>query len=141
MMVVVIFRNVKRCQVNIMDMGETFVGIFWIDYQETGRVQIFADKISLKDAETYGNHKVHAQGHYQLWGKIQQKNRKWIGRHYESVPRGRTVWKDGVFYIYANRIAKDKRIQEKIKTTFGLMGRGCRIKFCFTDEHYEIHNF
>ena len=135
----VILRNVKRCQGNILDRTETFVGIFWIDCCKTGRVQIFADKISLKDAETYGNHKVHAQGHYQLWASVQRKNRQWIGREYESVPRGRTVWKDGVFYIYANRIAKNKRIQKKIRIEFGLKGR--KTIFDFDDEHYEIHNF
>jgi len=115
------------------------VGIFWIDCQKVNIVQIFADKILLKDAETYCNHRVHPRGHFQLWGKIQKRNRRWIGREYESVPRGRVVWKDGVYYVYANKIAKDKRIQEKILEEFGL--EGCRTKFNFTDAHYKIHNY
>ncbi|HCE46842.1 MAG TPA: hypothetical protein DET40_25120 [Lentisphaeria bacterium] len=115
------------------------VGIFWIDCKETGKIRIFADCVLLKDSELYCNHRVHSLGHFQLWASVQKRNLKWIGVEYESIPRGRVVWSEGVFFVYANRIAEGKRIQKKILETFGIKTQ--KTKFNFSDEHYEIHKF
>lgn len=118
-----------------MDRTNASVGIFWIDSQKGNRVRIFADKVSLEDAETYGNHRVHPLGHYHLWSKIQKKNPGWNGMLYEDIPRGRVVWSDGIFFIYVNKIAKSKRIQSAILKEFGITEN---FRLNLRDEHYRL---
>ena len=120
-----------------MNRTKSSVGIFWIEcsYGKTGRVKIFADKIKLENAELYGNHRVHPLGHFQLWSGMQDKNPRFKNKHYEDIPRGRVVWLNGIFYIYANEIAKDGRIQKAILREFAIKGN---FRFDYTDAHYRL---
>lgn len=110
------------------------VGIFWIDDSGT----MFAEGVSLNNAEDYGNFKIFGGNHYELWSKAVRANPKWHDREYEEVPRGRVVYKRDIkkpeFIVYMpKRIAKFKG---KVIGRFNLPPR--YVSFDTSDEHYEI---
>ena len=110
------------------------VGIFWIDDSGT----MFAEGVSLRDAEDYGGFKVYGGDHYNSWAKAVRAVPKWQGMEYEEVPRGRVVYKKDPkkpeFIVYLpKRIAKHKG---KVVDRFNLPAG--HVRFDMSDEHYRM---
>lgn len=110
------------------------VGIFWIDDDGT----MFADSVTLKDAEQAGDFADYGGSHYAIWDKAVRLNPKWKGLEYEQVPRGRVVCKMDskmpMFTVYmAKRLSKFKK---KVIARFNLPAKG--ICWDYSDEHYQM---
>ena len=110
------------------------LGIFWIDDSGT----MFAESISLRDAEDYGEFKIFGGNHYDLWSRAVRENPQWQGLEYEDVPRGRVVYKKDpkkpMFVVYLpTRIVKYKN---KIIDRFNLPSG--HVRFDTSDEHYRM---
>lgn len=111
------------------------VGIFWIDDSDG---TMFAESVSLKDAEVAGEFADYGGSHYAMWIKAVRVNPKWKGLEYEEVPRGRVVCRmepeAQVFTVFmAKRLSKFKK---KVIARFNLPAKG--VRFDFTDEHYQM---
>ena len=114
-----------------------YVGVFWVDL-DTGKV--YADKSALRDAEDYGDFKIHSAIHYETWRKVRKMNPAWAGMEYEDVPRGRVVYlKDPhnpKFIVFVAKQCKKKNIMDAIVNEFELPSG--TYEFDFTDKHYVI---
>jgi hypothetical protein len=110
------------------------LGIFWIDDSGT----MFAESVSLRDAEDYGEFKIFDKSHYDSWSAAVRANPKWRDKEYDEVPRGRVVYKKDpkkpMFVVYLPmRIVKYKN---KIIGQFNLPSGHTR--FDTSDEHYRM---
>jgi len=110
------------------------VGIFWIDSDGT----MFAESVSLDDAEVAGDFRDYGSSHYVMWDKAIRANPKWKGKEYEQIPRGRVVCRmdpeKPVFTVFmAKRLCKFKK---KVIARFNLPAKG--VRFDFSDEHYQM---
>ena len=110
------------------------VGIFWIDDDGT----MFADSVTLKDAEASGEFADYGGSHYAIWGKAVRLNPKWQGLEYEQIPRGRVVCRMDqgklIFTVFtAKRLSKFKK---KLIAQFNLPGKG--VRWDYSDEHYQM---
>lgn len=110
------------------------LGIFWIDDSGT----MYAESVSLRDSEDYGDFRVFGGDHYSLWDKAVRANPKWRNMEYEEVPRGRVIYKKDPkkpeFVVYLpRRIAKHKG---KVLDRFNLPAG--HVRFDMTDEHYQM---
>lgn len=108
------------------------LGIFWIDSAGT----MYAEGVSLRDAEDYGDFKNFAGAHYDIWDKVVRAVPKWQGKEYEDIPRGRVVYskdpKKPVFVVYLPK--QILKFKDKIISRFNLpVGH---TKFDTTDLHY-----
>ena len=109
------------------------VGIFWIDDDGT----MFADSVSLDNAEVAGDFRDYGSSHYVIWDKAIRANPKWKGKEYEEVPRGRVVCridlKKPVFTVYmAKRLSRfKKKVIRRLNLPAG------QIHWDFSDEHYQ----
>ena len=110
------------------------LGIFWIDDSGT----MFAESVSLRDAEDYGEFRIFEGSHVDSWDKAVRANPKWRGKEYEEVPRGRVVYrrdpKKPEFIVYLpKRIGKYKN---KVVARFNLPSG--HVRFDTSDEHYRM---
>ena len=110
------------------------VGIFWIDDSGT----MFADSVSLPDAEDSGAFKDYGNSHYVMWAKAVRTNPKWSGKEYEQIPRGRVVYKKDPkkpeFIVYMAKVSA--KFKNKVIRRFHLpVGY---VRFDFTDIHYQM---
>jgi len=110
------------------------LGIFWLD--DSG--EMFAESVSLRDAEDYGDFKIFGGNHYDLWSKAVRANPKWRDLEYEDIPRGRVVYKKDpkkpMFIVYLpKRIGKYKN---NIIGRFNLPSG--HVRFDMSDEHYRM---
>ena len=110
------------------------LGIFWIDDSGT----MYAESVSLRDAEDYGDFRIFGGSHFESWAKAVCANPKWRDLEYEAVPRGRVVYrrhpKKPKFIVYMpKKIGKYRR---KVIRRFNLPSR--YVLFDFSDEHYRI---
>ena len=108
------------------------VGIFWIDNTEA----MFAESISLRDAEDYGDFKTFDGPHIDSWGKAVRAVPKWRGLEYEDIPRGRVVYRQdsASFVVYMPKAIV--RFKGKVMNRFNLpVGH---VRFDFGDEHYQM---
>jgi hypothetical protein len=110
------------------------VGIFWIDAAGT----MFAESVSIKDAEGYDEFKIFGGSHYDLWRKAVHANPQWKELEYEEIPRGRVVWhntpKDPEFVVYLPK--ELVRYQGQVTSKFNLPSG--HVRFDTTDEHYRM---
>ena len=110
------------------------VGIFWLDDSGT----MFAESVSLRDADDYGDCRIFAGSHYDLWKKAVSAVPKWIGKEYEEVPRGRVVYKRDPkkpeFVVYMPK--KAVKYKSKVIGRFNLPSGYVRIDT--SDEHYRM---
>ena len=110
------------------------LGIFWIDDAGT----MFAESISLRDAEDYGEFKIFVGSHYDIWPKAVRANPKWRDKEYEEVPRGRVVYKKdpkkpGFIVYLPKRLVKYKnKVMRRFKLPPGY------VRFDTSDEHYRV---
>ena len=84
---------------------EPQLGIFWL---VDGKPLI--DSASLSDAEPYGDHLTHPQGHAAVWEQYQRVGTVPADMEYEEAPRGRVMYstKTRRFRFLADRcILKD----------------------------------
>jgi len=110
------------------------VGIFWIDF--AGRM--FAEGVSIRDAEVYDEFKIFGGNHYDLWDKAVRANPAWKGHEYEEIPRGRVVWhnipKGPEFVVYLPK--EILKYRGKVISQFNLPTG--HVRFDTTDEHYRL---
>jgi len=110
------------------------VGIFWIDSDGT----MFADSVSLTDAEDSGGFKDYGSSHYVMWAKAVRANPKWKGLEYEQIPRGRVVYKKDPkkpeFIVYMDK--GSSKFKAKVIRRFNLPAGS--VRFDFSDEHYQM---
>lgn len=110
------------------------VGLFWMGLDGT----VYPESTSLRDAEDYGDFKIHDGSHYDAWDSAVMQHPEWRGHEYEEIPRGRVVYrkapKNPEFIVY---MPKELRKHEgKIVTEFMLPSGHTR--FDFSDEHYRF---
>jgi len=110
------------------------VGIFWIDNSGA----MFAESVSLRDAEDYGEFKIFEGSHFDLWDKAVRTNPRWKHLEYDEVPRGRVTYrkdpKKPEFVVYMpKQIGKYKG---KVLARFNLPTG--YVRFDFKDEHYQM---
>jgi len=110
------------------------VGIFWID--DSGKM--YAESISLRDAEDYGEFKIFEGSHFESWSKATRANPQWREKEYDEIPRGRVVFrkdpKKPEFIVYLpKRIVKYK---SKVIGWFKLPSGHLRLNT--SDEHYQM---
>jgi hypothetical protein len=122
------------------------IGIFWGIPNPDHSWRILIDKISLADAEPYGDFLTHPRGHYDVWGKWQKLNATALAKRaipeavafheYEDFPRGRIVYhvKTRQFVIYADRRLQRPDILADIVSLFSLSPGGFIVRF---DAHYR----
>jgi len=129
------FRDINLAERKVAVMPH--VGIFWVDL-DTGKV--YSETTSMRDAEGYGDFKIHERSHYEAWRQIVMQNPKWKGMEYEDVPRGRVVYrkdpKKPEFIVYMPRQLNGGKVKGAIRSEFGLPSSHTR--FDLTDEHYEL---
>jgi len=110
------------------------LGIFWIDDSGT----MFAESVSLRDAEDYGDFKIFGGDHFNLWDKAVRAVPQWEGMEYEEVPRGRVVYKKDPkkpeFVVYLPK--RILRYKNKVVGRFNLPTG--HIRFDTSDEHYRM---
>jgi hypothetical protein len=111
------------------------VGIFWIDDTDG---TMFAESVTLEDAEDSGDFKDFGSSHYAMWDRAVRANPKWKGLEYEQIPRGRVIYrndhKEPEFIVYmAKRLSKFKR---NLISRFNLPAG--HVRFDFSDEHYQM---
>lgn len=110
------------------------VGIFWID----DRGNMFAESVSLRDAEDYGEFKIFEGSHFESWDKAVRANPSWRGLEYEEIPRGRVVYhkdpKKNEFIVYMPR--KSSKHKGKVVARFSLPAG--HVRFDFSDDHYQM---
>ena len=110
------------------------VGIFWIDLKGT----MFAESVSIRDAEDFGDFKIFGGDHYNLWHKAVRENPQWDGFEYEEIPRGRVIWhnipKKPEFVVYLPK--EILRYKGKVTAQFNLPAG--HVRFDTTDEHYRM---
>lgn len=120
------------------------VGIFWIDGKEVYGVgddlkncDVQTMNVKGKPVEIYS----YGDDHYSVWKKVVRINKKWRGKEYEDVPRGRIAGlkdKNGLkFIVYAS--PECKKAEREILSYFGLTRS--RVEFDYTDAHYQIPNW
>jgi hypothetical protein len=110
------------------------VGIFWIDSKGV----MYAESVSLRDAEDYGEFKIFEKPHFDAWGIAVSRNPQWRGLEYDAVPRGRVVYRkgpsSGEFIVYLpKQIAKFKA---KVVDMFDLPAG--HVRWDYSDEHYRM---
>lgn len=110
------------------------VGIFWINSKD----EIFADGLTLKDAEPYGNKMTYPESHYNIWRrKMRHQHPEFKYKEYEEVPRGRIVYsipnKQYIVYL-PTAYLQNKRVHQKVIQQFNLSGEKIRIA---ADSHYD----
>ena len=98
---------------------------------------MYAESVSLRDAVDYGEFKICEKGHAEVWKAAVAKNHQWQGKEYDSIPRGRVVYRkgpsSGEFIVYMpKQIAKFKA---KVMVRFHLP-RG-HVRWDYSDEHYR----
>jgi len=110
------------------------LGIFWIDDSGT----MFAESVSLRDAEDYGDFKIFGGDHFNLWDKAVRAVPQWEGMEYEEIPRGRVVYKKDPhkpeFIVYLPK--RILRYKNKVVGRFNLPTG--HIRFDTSDEHYRM---
>lgn len=125
---IAMFRAASKKKASIPELG-----IFWIDDSGT----MYAESVSLKDAEDYGDFKIFGGNHFELWEKAVRANPKWDGKEYEEIPRGRVVYRKGKkpeFIIYLPK--KIVKYKGKIIGRFNLPSAYVRLDT--SDEHYQM---
>lgn len=108
------------------------VGIFFFINGE-----IIIETTELKDAEEYGDFKIHKRSHYDMWiSELEKRTHK----PYDYFPRGRVVYnyKDNYFRIFIDRCINKSEIIDRIKTAFCIQRQ--KIDFVDDDFHYTCHN-
>lgn len=50
------------------------LAVFWVNLKP---LKLYYDAVSLRDAENYGDFKIHGGGHFERWNKICQQNPNW----------------------------------------------------------------
>jgi len=110
------------------------VGIFWVD----GVGVIYAESISLREADDYGEFRIYLGNHYDSWDKAVRANPQWQGLEYEDVPRGRVLYrkdpKKPEFIVYLPK--QILKFKNKVVSRFNLPS-GHTI-FDTTDDHYRM---
>ena len=110
------------------------LGIFWID--ESGAM--FAEGVSLRDSEDYGDFRVFSGTHYDLWEKAVRANPRWQDLEYEDIARGRVVYKKDPkkpeFVVYMPK--KLVKFKNKVISRFNLPSG--HITVDTSDEHYRM---
>jgi len=110
------------------------VGLFWID--DSG--EMFAEGISLREAEDYGDFKIFEGSHYDLWGKAVLAKPNWRNSEYEEIPRGRVVYrkdpKKPEFIVYLPK--RIRKYGNKVIDRFSLPSG--YVRFDMSDEHYRM---
>lgn len=126
------FRRINAVTTKVASTPE--VGIFWIDDSGT----MFADSVSLPDAEDSGDFKDYGSSHYMMWVRAVRANPKWKGLEYEDVPRGRVVYKRDPkkpeFVVYMAK--QSGKFRRRVITRFNLPAG--YVRFDFSDEHYQM---
>ena len=110
------------------------VGVFWIDNAGL----MFAESVSLREAEDYGDFKIFEGSHIDVWEKAIRAVSKWRGLEYEDVPRGRVVYKKDpkspVFIVYLPKAIL--KFKNKVISRFSLPVGYTR--FDTSDVHYQM---
>lgn len=117
------------------------LGIFWLDLEGDLSIVTNNKNPTPREAVSLGSWKVNPQNHSEIWGEIQKKNKKWIGKNYMSIPRGRiSLNADPAgtqFVVYLPETLKDnKEVEDKIRADFNLPISNT--VFDYTDTHYKI---
>jgi len=115
-----------------------YVGIFWIDLMSKTGPQIYAIRISLKDADRYGKFNIYPRSHYEEWYKIQKMNHRWKGMEYEDIPRGRVAYDrecKKFLVLLGRKFKEEKAVLDRIILEFALSRN--QIIWDFDDEHYQ----
>jgi hypothetical protein len=122
------------------------IGIFWGMPNPNHSWRILADKISLAEAEPYGDFLTHPRGHYDVWSKWQKLNAKTLAEQdipeavayheYEEFPRGRIVYntKTHQFIIYADRKLQRPNVINDITALFAISPGTFVVR---SDAHYR----
>jgi hypothetical protein len=97
---------------------EPHVGIFWF---VSGKLLI--DSARLSEAESYGDHLIHARSHLEVWTLFQQSSIAPGDMEYEEAPRGRVMYdtKTGRFTVLADTcILQDQNLVMKLMSEMNL---------------------
>jgi hypothetical protein len=106
------------------------VGIFWVF-----RGKVLAATWALQDGEQYGEAITGLIDHVDFWPQLQQQHPELRGLEYETVPRGRVVFKIRAekFVIYLDKVLLKPKIKQSVLTAFEL--RDAHFEF-MSDPHY-----
>jgi hypothetical protein len=126
------FRRLNAKDTKVASTPE--VGLFWCDLVGN----MYSETVPLPNAEDYGEFKILDTAHINVWDKAIRANRKWAGKEYEEIPRGRVVYhrdpKNPEFVIYMPK--QISKFKSKILARFNLPTGHTR--FDFSDEHYRM---
>jgi hypothetical protein len=122
------------------------LGIFWVDTEDPEGVKVYSNNNNPTPRDAYRSDdgwKVNTQNHSEIWGEIQKQNKKWIGKNYMSIPRGRislnTDPENTKFIVSLPEILKDNvAVQSAIMDKFYLPSS--MTEFNYTDPHYKIRS-
>lgn len=111
------------------------LAVFWGNIKP---LKLYYDAVSLRDAENYGEFKIHGGGHFELWNKICPQNPNWELSEYEDIPRGRVNFHvpSKIFTVSMCPKLNKPAIKNLIINTFNLPTEN--VKFDFNDEHYVV---
>lgn len=122
------------------------VGIVWGVPDGRGPLRLVADRITLAQAETYGDCLTHPRGHHEVWegwrglgpaGLARRGLPALIAWHeYEHFPRGRVVFdtRTARFTFYADRKLQAPAVLRRVLHAFGLDPARCKVR---SDPHYR----
>jgi len=127
-------------------MSEPCVGIFWGISIDGGGMVLLADKMSVDQAESYGDSITHATGHAEFWEGLSHLGAAGLKKRglptapawqpYEAVPRGRVVfWPNKqLFIIYADRRLHGVAFVARIVDEFAIPAGRYEVR---SDDHYR----
>lgn len=111
------------------------VGIFWVIDNE-----VYLDTTPVREAENYGDFKVHDVDHFSYWEDQLSSSRSPIhlqakGKDYDYFPRGRTVYAvdEDKYYVYVDKCI-DKTMVNKVISLMRLPLAKVEVKY---DRHYQ----
>ncbi|MDL2325121.1 hypothetical protein LJC61_08285 [Ruminococcaceae bacterium OttesenSCG-928-A16] len=94
--------------------------------------KIYAYRVPLHKAEPYGACLTTSVSHLDFWDS--ELTTHFSEHEYESFPRGRVVYKDGIFFVYLDHCLDYLPAIEAILTTFEISAEPWHIDY---DEHYQ----
>ena len=114
------------------------VGLFFAVKNDRSKTdEIIISKMTLSEAEVYGDFRLHPLSHYDAWRR-RLGGRKY-GVDFDYYPRGRIAYDAGKrkFLVYVDRCLSESDINE-ILALVNLDNKGYEYEVAF-DEHYQCH--
>lgn len=117
------------------------LGIFWIDLDNGINIYTNENNPTPREAVSLENWRVNPQNHSEIWGEVQKQNKKWIGKNYMSIPRGRislnTDPENTQFVVFLpNTLSDNKDVEDAVRGKFNLPASNT--VFDYNDPHYKV---